>query len=392
MKSDSVAVLGGGPGGAFCAELLARAGLRTMVFDERLAWEKPCGGALPVKAQGRYPFLLDNAKPKARPNQITFGVSGGPQTRLRLREPMVVYAREDLNRMMLERAEAAGAEIEQARVLAVERSASGWKLTTSKGSATAGYCVVATGARNSLRRFGAKLAPPDVMMALGYYVPDTRHQAMHIEFPLEMEGYIWIFPRHNHTSVGICGKGAPSQALRREVERYMDRAGISRQGAAFYAHPIPSLTPEAWTTNRIAGDGWLAVGDAAGLVDPITGEGLYYALRSAELAAGAAIAGDGCPERWGRSYQEAVTRDFGADLATAAAIARRFYFGRFLGGPVIKRMVQFSARSPMFADVMQDLLAGNQPYLDLKPRLYRNLARTLAQIGASFLPGPRLRG
>ncbi|MGO9095379.1 MAG: hypothetical protein ACLQGV_09155 [Bryobacteraceae bacterium] len=59
-----VAVLGGGPAGAFAAERLASAGLATVVLDEKLAWEKPCGGGLTAKAYRRYPFLLDNNLPK----------------------------------------------------------------------------------------------------------------------------------------------------------------------------------------------------------------------------------------------------------------------------------------------------------------------------------------
>lgn len=59
-----VAVLGGGPAGAFAAELLASAGFKTIVLDEKLAWEKPCGGGLTYKAYHQYPFLIDNATPK----------------------------------------------------------------------------------------------------------------------------------------------------------------------------------------------------------------------------------------------------------------------------------------------------------------------------------------
>jgi len=59
-----VAVLGGGPAGSFAAERLARAGLYAVVFDEKLAWEKPCGGGITYKAYSQYPFLLDNDLPK----------------------------------------------------------------------------------------------------------------------------------------------------------------------------------------------------------------------------------------------------------------------------------------------------------------------------------------
>jgi flavin-dependent dehydrogenase len=59
-----VAVLGGGPAGSMAAQRLAEAGVDTIVLDEKLAWEKPCGGGLTYKAYEKYPFLIDNDAPK----------------------------------------------------------------------------------------------------------------------------------------------------------------------------------------------------------------------------------------------------------------------------------------------------------------------------------------
>jgi len=82
-----------------------------------------------------------------------------------------------------------------------------------------------------------------------------------------------VFPRCGHLSVGICGKGEPASSLRKRLERYLTERGIAWKGAAFYSHLLPSLSAASWEKNRVAGEGWMAVGDAAGLVDPVTGEG-----------------------------------------------------------------------------------------------------------------------
>jgi flavin-dependent dehydrogenase len=235
---------------------------------------------------------------------------------------------------------------------------------------------MAAGARNPLRNLGTELAPGDSMTALGYFVPADREH-IDIQFLEGLTGYIWIFPRCGHLSVGICGK-QPAAMLRAQLERYMDEQGISKAGATYYGHVLPSLETRSWQNNRVAGDGWMATGDAAGLVDPITGEGLYYALRSAELAADAIVgsAGESAPA----SYEQALRDDISADLELASRLADHFFHGSFLRGPVIGRMVQFTRLSPTFRSIMQDLFAGTQSYLGLRERVFGNLSRSLGEM------------
>ncbi len=372
-----VAILGGGPAGAFAAERLAAGGLDAVLFDEKLAWEKPCGGGLTYKAYHQYPFLIENDTPKRLVRETILAAPKGGSVRLEMREPLLIYSRLDLNRMLLERAERAGARIEKARVLDMERRDRGWLLRTSGGSLEADFCIVATGARNPLREVGTQLTAEDTMSALGYYVPGDQ-AAIDIQFLEKLEGYIWVFPRCGHLSVGICGKGEPAQSLRKRLERYMTDKGISWKGAHFYSHLLPSLATAAWKRNRIAGEGWMAVGDAAGLVDPITGEGLYYAIRSADLAARALLS------ELNGQYHRLLRHDFAADLELGSQIAKRFFLGRFMCAAVTCRVVQFTARSPRFAGLMQDLFAGTQPYRGLKRRLLRNLNGTLYEIFMSL--------
>ena len=378
-----VAILGGGPAGAFAAAQLASAGLSVQLFDEKLAWEKPCGGGLTYKAYSQYPFLLDNPTPKRLVTETVLAAPHAGEVVLKLDEPLLIYSRHDLNKLLLDRAGDAGAQIEKTRVLEIERGASGWKLRTGGGTAEADFCVVATGARNPLRDVGTELGPQDVMSALGYFVPGSQAR-IDIQFLPHLEGYIWVFPRCGHMSVGICGKGEPAASLRRRLELYMSEHGISWKDATFYSHLLPCLDTPSWRSNRVAGDGWMAVGDAAGLVDPITGEGLYYAIRSADLAAQTILADACSPVDQPAAYRARLRRDFMADLEFGSRLAKRVFLGRFLRGSVPARMVQFTRRSPRFAHVVQDLFAGKQPYLGLKRRLLRNLNGSLYEIGMSF--------
>jgi geranylgeranyl reductase family protein len=378
-----VAVLGGGPAGAFAAERLAAAGLDTVVLDEKLAWEKPCGGGVTYKAYSRYPFLLHNSTPKRLVSDTCLSAPEAGSVRMTLQQPLAIYSRLDLNRMLLERAERAGARIEKERVLAMERSQAGWRIRTPRGTLEADFCVVATGARNPLRNVGTEWTRRDTMYALGYYVP-AEQDHIDIQFFRRFEGYIWVFPRRGHLSVGICGKGEPAHALRARLERYMDEKGITYRSAAFFSHILPSLEFPAWRRNRVAGDRWMAVGDAGGFCDPITGEGIYYAIRSADLASQVVIADSHSPAENHGAYRQLLQRDFGYDLEIAACLAKRLFLDKFLFSSVPVRMIQFMRRSPRFYNLMQDLFAGTQSYTDLKVRLLNNLNGTLHEIILNF--------
>lgn len=364
----TVAVLGGGPAGASAAERLAREGVRTVLFDEKLAWEKPCGGGITYKAYSEYPYLLDNDTPKKLVRDSVIGAPRAGEVSMSLEHPLVIYSRLHLNQMLLRRAESAGTAIEQTRVLEIERKEKGWRLRTRHGVAEADRLVIATGARNPLRTVGTQWQAADTMSALGYYVPDNRDR-IDIQFLSGLEGYIWVFPRCGHLSVGICGKGEPAQKLRTRLESYMDERGISRRDASFYSHMLPSLESASWKRNRVGGPGWLAVGDSAGLVDPITGEGLYYAVRSGDLASRALLS-EADPAQ---AYRAALSREFARDLEFAAMLAKRVFLGKFLFRTVPDAMVHFMRRSARFRDLMGDLFAGTQPYLDLRARLLHNL-------------------
>jgi geranylgeranyl reductase family protein len=378
-----IAVLGGGPAGAFAAERLARAGLETRVFDEKLAWEKPCGGGLTYKAYRDYPFLINNDTPKKIITDTFLAAPKAGEVKMALSRPLVIYSRLDLNRMLLDRAEEAGAQLEKTRVLDIERTSRGWLLRTQHGSLETDFCIVATGARNPLRNVGTQWTAADTMYALGYYVP-SQQDHIDIQFLSNLEGYIWVFPRCGHLSVGICGKGEPAQALRARLERYMEEKGIAYKGASFYGHMLPALETPGWRSNRVAGDGWLAVGDAGGLVDPITGEGLYYAMRSGDLASQVALSESQSFAEKAQAYRHLLRHEFAADLEFGAAIARRVFLGRFLFSTVPARMVGFVRRSPRFRALIEDLFAGTQPYLGLKGRLLKNLNGTLQEVVMNF--------
>jgi flavin-dependent dehydrogenase len=214
------------------------------------------------------------------------------------------------------------------------------------------------------------------MLTFGYYVPGRDH-LLRVQFLERFEGYIWAFPRPDHLSVGICAKfGEDSMAgLRERLHDFMRRFGYSLAGAQVYSHLLPALSVDAWSGLRLGGPGWALAGDTGGLVDPVTGEGIYYAMRSGELLAAALL--EGLPEL----YPARVQEEFGKALALGARLARTFYYGEFLGRAVPTRLVEFGARSRRFLEVIQDMLEGSQSYLGLAAKLHLGLGAALWDIG-----------
>jgi flavin-dependent dehydrogenase len=375
-----IAIVGGGPAGALCGERLASAGFQVTIFDERLAWEKPCGGGLTHKAIEAYPFLLEAAYPKKIIRTAELISSRGHRARFEMSHPIVIYARKVLNGLLLDRAVAAGCTAICSRVTSINTDGSRVLLSTAGEDRQADFAVLAAGARNRLLPETTPLGARDLELTLGYFVP-TEEDIIKVKFLKQFEGYLWSFPRADHLSVGICAKmgQTSSQQLHRHLDDFVRDEKIPMDGARLYSHVLPS--PEAHTlrARRILGRNWAMAGDAAACVDPITGEGLYYALRSGELLAGALI--EGQPQ----AYPARLGAAFSTDLEFAAHIARRVFRGTFLGDAITTRMVQFLNYSPTFRDLIRDIFSGSQDYRSLKQRLWNQLGITMGEFARSIL-------
>lgn len=374
VKSDVVAIIGGGPAGAMAGERLARSGRRVLLFEEKPAWEKPCGGGITPKALVRYPFLAEAAAERNWVDNCELISPSGRRVTFPLEQKIAIFSRHVLNGLMLDRACAAGAEVCQERVVRIEGKAGTWRLQTLSGAeAEAGFVVIATGARNPFRaQFSRRFLPSEVMVALGYYIPGSSHR-LQVCFIPGLEGYIWTFPRSNHFSAGICGRldGGTAMDMRRKLEEFLAAEGFDLSGAEFYSHLLPSPTEATLVKTPFCGDGWAMAGDAAGFVDPITGEGLYYAFRSAELLTDAMLAGR--PE----AYRSLLLQELVPELVAACGYTRRFFRGTLLGKPVLERMVQFVDENSKFRTLISDLFGGAQAYVTLRGRCYRQLLPVL---------------
>jgi flavin-dependent dehydrogenase len=375
-----VAIVGGGPAGAVCAERLARAGISTTLFDEHLAWEKPCGGGLTQKALAAFPFLLSGPQPRKPVNDVELIAGDGRRASFRLDFPIVIFARSVLNGLLLDRATEAGCKVIQGRVTKLETESARARLECNGIWHESDFVVIAAGARNSLLPEMQTLAPEDLEITLGYFIP-TEDNRLKIKFVKGLEGYLWSFPRLGHLSVGICASMSKhaSRELKELLESFIKEEKLNTKGAELYSHILPSPRKKTLRERPVVGRNWALAGDAAAWVDPVTGEGIYYAMRSGQILAECLV------EEAAAEYPARVAASFRDELERAAKLSPMFYHGKFLGGAVTTRMIAFARHSPTFRQMLADVFAGSQSYRTLKARLWGQLGITLTETASSLL-------
>ncbi len=387
---SDIVIIGGGPSGAVCGEQLARAGHSVDIYDENLAWEKPCGGGLTYKATEHFPFLLDNPHPKKLIRNVEIISAENQRAKLDLNHPIVIYSRRVLNGFLLDRAREAGCRVHHGRVQTIDISGDKPRFSMDNEWLKTDFVVLASGARNQILPGIRALSADELEMTQGYFVPQTAEEII-IKFLPDFEGYIWSFPRADHISLGVCGSMSAhtSSELRTHLHAFAAEEKFATENAKFYSHVLPSPKEVTLSNRAVIGKNWAMCGDAAAWVDPLTGEGLFYAMRSGEIL-GQSIA-EGRPEL----YPSRVRASFSLELEFAARIVRRFYRGSFLGCSVTTRMVQFLQRNAVFRQLMSDLFCGTQDYSTLKNRVLGHLGGTLSQFVSSVLniepPAQKLR-
>ena len=360
-----IAVVGGGPGGIWAAILLARKGHSVTLFDPQAPWEKPCGGGVTTRALERF-NILSGDLPCKRVEDITVYFGDRNSVNLKPEHPVVIVSRKELAQFLLDEASRAGVRLRQERVTHLAFEKSRWSVKTKESSLDADFVVGADGATSFVRRsIGTPLSPQDLCITLGYYIPGDVPGSMKIFFVPSFEGYLWSFPRPNHISYGLITRSGPRRtAQARELLSNFIIADLGPEvmgHAEFYSAPVPCLQKTSWPKNVIAGDRWALVGDAAGLADPITGEGIYFAFRSAEILAETI-------DRPGE-YSKMIWRDIGNDLQRASRMYRKFYRGQFLGADFRKRTIQLARKSRTVKKIMETIIEGHQPYIGLKKKL-----------------------
>jgi geranylgeranyl reductase family protein len=395
VSRSDVVIVGAGPSGAWLAFLLAKRGARVAIIDGSHPREKPCGGGVTARALTLVRDAIAASELRAVNVREARFVSAatGASVSVPLEAgdgSLIVASRRDFDGLLLSAACRAGARLIASRAAALTRDRNNWSIETADGERLAADTLVGADGANSLvrRRLTRPFRRDQLSIATGFFAHGVSTDEILIELTADPPGYIWSFPRPDHLAIGICAQAdfaVTAAALRGRIASWIARLKMC-QGAMLqpYSWPIPSLPKGDLDALEIAGHGWITVGDAAGLVDPITREGIFFALQSADFAAEALSAN--LHTRFAPSFQERVREEIGSELARAARFKAGFFQPRF-----IRLMQDALAESARIRRVMADLIAGRQAYRTLEWRLARTLEIGLAWrllTGKSTRPAP----
>ncbi|HET8547537.1 MAG TPA: NAD(P)/FAD-dependent oxidoreductase [Bryobacteraceae bacterium] len=295
-----VVVIGGGPAGAMTSYYLARQGVRVAVLEAKaFPRDKPCGGGLQARVISHIPFDISPIiRGRVRRIALSYGLTRA-HTRTAADPLVFTVLRSEFDQYLLDKARESGAIVRQGtRVQQIATTSGGKvKVVTESDTVTCDCAVGADGANSTVNRLlnprssyfwqaGVYCEVPEAVLERGAAEPDR----MLVDWGTVRGGYAWAFPKTGSINIGAGGPTAVARHLRTYASEFAVRTGLVRRQTAeqlkFTGHQLPTLT----NATVLAKGRLLLVGDAAGLVDPFTGDGISAACHSAYIAAQCIIA------------------------------------------------------------------------------------------------------
>ncbi len=381
-----VITVGSGPAGSAAATVAARGGLRVALLD-RSAFprDKLCGGAITGRAAR---FMADIfGQPVTGGMFLTsrrFRLAwfGKPLGVIENAPPIHLAMRRRFDAMLHDHAIAAGAQVfAPVRLVSVDPQAGSVTLTDGQ-VLQAPVIVGADGINSAVARalYGRAYEQAQVSFALEVEAPrpDKTDRTVEIDLGAAEWGYGWVFPKKKSLTIGVGGLHLENPEMKARMQDYLALHCPADQVAGLQAGCKGAFLPGGLRRDPPGGGRALLTGDAAGLVDPMTGEGIGWAMRSGQLAAEATLAAfaAGQPDTALARYTR-LMKPVQFEMDRAHRLHRMIY-----AKPMRAAAARFIAGNERMQRAYLKLLAGERDYADLNPGSFMRLA---GQITRSML-------
>jgi flavin-dependent dehydrogenase len=311
--------------------------------------------------------------------RATFTFRAGESVEVASERPMGFMVRRDaFDAALCRSAEAAGAHLmDGTPVRSVGLSAEGVRVITDAGSLVGRLVVGADGAAGAVARtlFPRRRRPTLVAVETLAPLPSgggpSTGDHVLVDFGACPGGYAWAFPKRDHLNLGAMVRREDGAGLRAALRRFAGREPRLRGLAS--GPVVGALIPayDGHLAPAAAGPAFL-VGDAAGLVDPFLGEGIYYAVRSGQLLAAALAEGDEDLEAAGARYRQRLAEEVEPDLRAALTLARLIH--RFP-----RLWFRVLSASDRLLEAYCRILRGESTYRELLERIQDRAAHYLGE-------------
>ncbi len=364
QKIYDVAVIGAGPGGSAAAGGLARRGLSVLILEKAsLPRYKTCGGGLLARVRRQMPDeVAAVVERECRAITLNFLAAQLSYTATRAGPLVSMTMRAELDQVLVRAAQKLGANlIESCLVNNVAPREPFVEIVTDQGVFRARFVIGADGVHSlTAKAIGWSPLPqlaPALEWELKLSAVDFARFGHTVRFDFEAieSGYAWVFPKRDHVSVGILSTGRTKQNLPAKLENYLATIGI-RQILKAEKHGY--LIPLAPRCGPLARGRILLVGDAAGLADPITAEGISYAWQSGQLAAEALAESRLDAATAGTRYQVLLEKNILRDLRAGRFLAKVLYNCPRL------RNAAFRWQGQRLTDFVAAVVMGERNYAD----------------------------
>jgi geranylgeranyl reductase family protein len=362
MIYDAI-IIGGGVAGTSAAYCLARGGKNVLLLEkEKLPRYKTCGGGVISRISGILPYKIDPVVEKKIYGADIFDHVNNLSFHVKRAEPIInMTMRDKLDYYMLSKATEENAIYEnEIAVTDINQNGGYVEVITEKEKYNTRFVIAADGATGiTVRKLGTQKNYKKIpALEHEIYVDKSQFEkyskTARFDFGFVPVGYAWVFPKKEHLSIGLLNMNGSGKSLQKYLIEYINILGIKDiKDEKKHGYYIPFLKKKEFTNGRI-----LLVGDAAGFTDPITAEGISYAIESGRYAAEAIIKGGDDEESVIKSYEQNVKK-----IVTELKYARILAFFIYTS-PTLRSFV-FKRYGKKLSELMTDVITGKKKYSKL---------------------------